>query len=99
MSRKWQHRRWWPAVGEPVATPRVVATRQAPANGFVPALATAGAARPPGTAADKDSRSAHAGGRWNSRELFGMAQEVLIEHGAATYRLRMTSTGKLILTK
>jgi len=34
-----------------------------------------------------------------SRQLFGNAREVLIRHGAETYRLRQTQAGKLILTK
>ena len=37
--------------------------------------------------------------RWHSADLFGAAREVEIEHGAAVYRLRLTSLGKLILTK
>jgi hemin uptake protein HemP len=37
--------------------------------------------------------------RWRSAELFGAGQEVEIEHGQAVYRLRLTSLGKLILTK
>lgn len=37
--------------------------------------------------------------RLNSGQLFGPAQEVHIEHGGAVYRLRITSLGKLILTK
>lgn len=37
--------------------------------------------------------------RWRSRELFGQAQEVEIEHGGSVYRLRLTALGKLILTK
>jgi hemin uptake protein HemP len=37
--------------------------------------------------------------RWRSAELFGPAQEIEIEHRQAVYRLRMTSLGKLILTK
>jgi hemin uptake protein HemP len=37
--------------------------------------------------------------RWHSTDLFGPAQEIEIEHGQAVYRLRMTSLGKLILTK
>jgi len=37
--------------------------------------------------------------RWRSAELFGAEHEVEIEHGAAVYRLRVTSLGKLILTK
>ena len=34
-----------------------------------------------------------------SSELFGTRNEVLIAHGDALYRLRITSQGKLILTK
>lgn len=37
--------------------------------------------------------------RWRSTELFGKDQEIEIEHGKAIYRLRLTSLGKLILTK
>jgi len=34
-----------------------------------------------------------------SARLFGTRKELLIEHGDALYRLRITSQGKLILTK
>lgn len=34
-----------------------------------------------------------------SEQLFSGAQEVLIEHRGAFYRLKLTSLGKLILTK
>jgi len=37
--------------------------------------------------------------RWTSAELFGAADEIEIEHGEAVYRMRITSMGKLILTK
>ena len=37
--------------------------------------------------------------RWRSTDLLGSAQEVEIEHGQAVYRLKVTSLGKLILTK
>lgn len=37
--------------------------------------------------------------RWTSSELFGAADEIEIEHGDAVYRMRITSMGKLILTK
>ena len=37
--------------------------------------------------------------RFTSAQLFGTAQEVLIEHASQTYRLRRTALGKLILTK
>lgn len=33
-----------------------------------------------------------------SQELFGTAQEVVIEHNEREYRLRVTAQGKLILT-
>lgn len=36
---------------------------------------------------------------WQSRQLFGPHAEVTIAHGEAVYRLRITSLGKLILTK
>lgn len=36
---------------------------------------------------------------WQSRQLFGPHAEVTIAHGDAVYRLRITSLGKLILTK
>jgi hemin uptake protein HemP len=42
---------------------------------------------------------ANDGRRWASSELFGSSSEIEIEHGAAVYRLRRTSLGKLILTK
>jgi hemin uptake protein HemP len=35
----------------------------------------------------------------SSESLFGGAQELLITHAGAVYRLRITSLGKLILTK
>jgi len=34
-----------------------------------------------------------------SEQLFAGANEVLVEHGDAVYRLRRTALGKLILTK
>ena len=37
--------------------------------------------------------------RWSSQALLGEAREVEIEHGGQLYRLRLTSLGKLILTK
>lgn len=37
--------------------------------------------------------------RLQSADLFGPGQEIEIEHGQAIYRLRLTSLGKLILTK
>ena len=35
---------------------------------------------------------------YRSQDLFGQAQEVMIEHKQRTYRLRLTAQGKLILT-
>lgn len=37
--------------------------------------------------------------RVHSAALLGSEQEVEIQHGQAVYRLRLTSLGKLILTK
>jgi hemin uptake protein HemP len=37
--------------------------------------------------------------RLSSRELFGAMREVVIDHVGEEYRLRITSQGKLILTK
>lgn len=37
--------------------------------------------------------------RLASSDLFGSAQEILIEHVGQEYRLRITRQGKLILTK
>ncbi|WP_415880435.1 hemin uptake protein HemP [Methylomonas sp. TEB] len=37
--------------------------------------------------------------RVNSRLLFGNQNEIVIEHQGDEYRLRITSNGKLILTK
>lgn len=51
--------------------------------------AGAQAAPDPGTAAR----------RLSSAELLGSAREIEISHGDALYRLRLTSLGKLILTK
>jgi len=36
---------------------------------------------------------------WNSEEVFRGHREVQIHHNGVAYRLRITSTGKLILTK
>ncbi len=38
-------------------------------------------------------------GRVSSEKLLGALRELEIEHGTERYRLRVTSTGKLILTK
>lgn len=37
--------------------------------------------------------------RLSSRTLFRAAREIIIEHDGADYRLRLTTNGKLILTK
>ncbi|OQW78653.1 MAG: hemin transporter HemP [Proteobacteria bacterium ST_bin11] len=37
--------------------------------------------------------------RFDSRLLFGTQNEIVIEHKGDEYRLRITSNGKLILTK
>ncbi|MBY0380531.1 MAG: hemin uptake protein HemP [Xanthobacteraceae bacterium] len=39
------------------------------------------------------------GNRLNSGDLFQTARELIIAHGEETYRLRLTSQNKLILTK
>ena len=39
------------------------------------------------------------GNRMDSTELFRSSRELLITHGDETYRLRLTSQNKLILTK
>lgn len=49
-----------------------------------------------GDAADRDNEALP---KVRSEDLFGDKAEILIEHNAATYRLRRTSLGKLILTK
>jgi hemin uptake protein HemP len=47
-------------------------------------------ARPPTAAALR---------RWQSAELLGAHREIEIAHGSTIYRLRLTSLGKLLLTK
>ncbi|WP_456620363.1 MULTISPECIES: hemin uptake protein HemP [unclassified Bradyrhizobium] len=39
------------------------------------------------------------GSRIDSRELFAAEREIIIAHGEETYRLRLTSQNKLLLTK
>jgi len=46
-----------------------------------------------------DPRSGSSRKRFMSDDLFGDAQEILIEHTGQEYRLRITRQGKLILTK
>ena len=38
-------------------------------------------------------------GRFVAADLFGAGNEIIIEHNSEEYRLRITSNGKLILTK
>jgi hemin uptake protein HemP len=58
-----------------------------------------GPAKPPPIALKAHAPGALSARRWRSADLFGPAQEIEIEHGHAVYRLRLTSLGKLILTK
>ena len=39
------------------------------------------------------------GNRFDSRDIFQAAREIIIAHGEETYRLRLTAQNKLILTK
>ena len=39
------------------------------------------------------------GNRFDSRDIFQSAREIIIAHGGETYRLRLTVQNKLILTK
>ncbi len=39
------------------------------------------------------------GNRIDSRDLFAAEREIIIAHGEDTYRMRLTSQNKLILTK
>lgn len=39
------------------------------------------------------------GNMLDSKELFSASREVIIAHGSESYRLRLTSQNKLILTK
>ncbi|WP_193374113.1 MULTISPECIES: hemin uptake protein HemP [Bradyrhizobium] len=39
------------------------------------------------------------GSRIDSRELFAAEREIIIAHGEDSYRLRLTSQNKLLLTK
>ena len=50
------------------------------------------------TMADKDVL-ASAGRVFRTDDLFGSASEIGIAHNGSLYRLRVTRTGKLILTK
>jgi hemin uptake protein HemP len=54
---------------------------------------------PVGSPSTELLRGARHSARLTSAQLFGPRQEIQIEHGEAVYRLRITSQGKLILTK
>jgi hemin uptake protein HemP len=54
--------------------------------------------RGPGEAAAESGATAGPP-KLDSRSLFGGQREIIIEHDGADYRLRVTSNGKLILTK
>ena len=51
-----------------------------------------------GTQKRPSARSGSATPYIRSQDLFGTAQEVVIEHNEREYRLRVTAQGKLILT-
>ena len=55
--------------------------------------------QPPHAALDESSRTDPRGRIVRSEELLQGQAEVLIAHGAETYRLRLTRSGKLILQK
>ena len=57
--------------------------------------ATTSAGNPPAAARSVVMR----GNRLDSRELFATEREIIIAHGEESYRLRLTSQNKLILTK
>lgn len=51
---------------------------------------------------DKAAGKAHAENRmkrWTSQELFAGGRELVIMHAGSEYRLKLTSQGKLVLTK
>ena len=53
-----------------------------------------------GVAAEPTTRTlTMRGSRIDSRELFAAEREIIIAHGDDSYRLRLTSQNKLILTK
>lgn len=75
---------------------------QAPAPGVRPMAAQAAAPAAAGRGPAGTSGGAPAADeprRVSSRTLFAGQREVVIEHEGALYRLRLTSQGKLILTK
>ena len=63
-------------------------------------LITSQARQPSHTSDDGRASTGRVGvGRITTEKLLGGLRELEIEHGAEVYRLRVTSTGKLILTK
>jgi hemin uptake protein HemP len=48
---------------------------------------------------NSDTKEATQAIRATSAQLLGQAKELLIDHAGETYRLRITRSGKLILTK
>ena len=54
--------------------------------------------RPDGTQERPSERPGSTTPHIRSQDLFGTAQEVVIEHNEREYRLRVTAQGKLILT-
>ncbi|WP_370119982.1 hemin uptake protein HemP [Bradyrhizobium sp. USDA 329] len=58
-----------------------------------------GAAAPAGSPSATTRTLTMREGRIDSRELFAAGREIIIAHGEDSYRLRLTSQNKLILTK
>ena len=58
-----------------------------------------GVAPPPTVGRNQSEAPAAAARRIESAMLLGDQRELIIAHGEDTYRLRLTSKGKLILTK
>lgn len=83
--------------------PRSAADRRAPAlGGTVSQLRIARIPRAPEppALAEKTAPVAKTASRIDSRTLFrGSSREVVIAHDGTDYRLRLTASGKLILTK
>ena len=74
---------------------RLVRIYNAPHGFHRPAPPRAGACTGSRRALARTERTA----QWTSEALLGEGREALIEHSGSVYRLRLTSTGKLILTK
>lgn len=75
------------------------ATITLPVNALA-AAPSAAALRPAHlSAVSNEPAAARSKPRLRSDQLFAGTEEIEIEHGSAIYRLRITSLGKLILTK